>query len=60
MIFGRRAVGLFKEDGGCERFEEMMEYEGLGRWTIKNEFECEGLGGGGGGRELISARKVLF
>ena len=47
MIFGRRAVGLFTEDGGCEGFEEMMEYERLGRWMIKNELECEGLGGEG-------------
>ena len=49
MIFVGRVVGLFKEDGGCEGFEEMMECERLGRWRIKNELECEGLGGGGGG-----------
>ena len=45
MVFAGRVVGLFKEDGGCEGFEEMMECEGLGRWRIKNELECEGLGG---------------
>ena len=31
MIFVGRVVGLFKEDGGCKGFEEMMECEGLGR-----------------------------
>ena len=36
-------MGLFKEDRGCERFEEMMECERLWRWRIKNELECEWL-----------------
>ena len=49
MIFVGRAMGLFKEDEGCEGFEEMMGCEQLGRWRMKNELECEGLGGGGGG-----------
>ena len=31
MIFAGRVVALFKEDGGCEEFEEIMECEGLGR-----------------------------
>ena len=40
----------FMKYEGCKGFEEMMECEGFGRWRIKNELECEGLRGGGGGR----------
>ena len=45
MIFAGGLTFYLMEDGGCEGFEEMMECEGLGRWRIKSELECEGLGG---------------
>ena len=44
MMFTMRVVGLFKEDGGCEGFEKMMEYEGFGEVEDKKTVgrECEG------------------
>ena len=45
MIFAGGLAFYLMEDRRCKGFEEMMEYEGLGRWRIKNELESEGLGG---------------
>ena len=38
MMFTMRVVGLFKEDGGCEGFEKMMEYEGFGEVEDKKQW----------------------